>query len=268
MSTDRLTVKPARPFIVLLSGMTGSGKSTLAERLSRFGVGRVSVDELVFEAHGAYGRDYPEYDYLPYEREAVTTAMEQVAVMVSSGRDVVLDHGLWTAWDRASMSAFALEHAAVPVHVGFPVQRSVIERRLIERNHRTDPHALFVSSDALNDFYARYEPIESAPGSVVDGTDGFGEVVRGIRAVAGRVPRTADPMTDLVLDGILAILSRMGVQVDDIEADVVTELDSLDVAELTVAIETTFDAALSPGEVLSAVAPEDMARLLRGLLHA
>ena len=266
MSANRLTIEPAIPVLILLSGMTGSGKSTLAARLDRIGVARVSVDELVFEAHGAYGKDYAEPQYLPYEREAIAAAKGQIAETLASGHDVVYDHGLWTNEERTAMSAFAVNHSAVPVSVSFPVSRSVIEQRLRDRNSRTDAHALFVSEEALNDFYARYNPIDLSPGSIVDGTADLARVVQDIRSTADRPRRTNDPVTDLILDRLLRVLWQLKIPVEDADSDVTSALDSLDVAELTVAIETALRAPISPGEILAAATPVQIAVILRGVL--
>ncbi|MEV7215990.1 AAA family ATPase [Kitasatospora cineracea] len=94
---------PARrtPTVHLLVGLTGSGKTTYATRvLEPAGAVRLSVDELLHARHGRYGVDYPEDRYFELEAPVLAEVRARLAELVSAGRDVVLDHGLWLQRDH------------------------------------------------------------------------------------------------------------------------------------------------------------------------
>ncbi|MFI7093964.1 AAA family ATPase [Streptomyces lydicus] len=113
------------PLAVLLAGLTGSGKTTVAQALADHGYVRLSVDEEVHRLHGRYGVDYPEHTYFERERPVVKGFRERFTKELEAGNDIVLDHGL---------------------------------RRLAERNRREDANALTVTPQALDDFFARFDP--------------------------------------------------------------------------------------------------------------
>ncbi|MFE2603556.1 AAA family ATPase [Streptomyces mirabilis] len=75
-----------------------------------------------------------------------------------AGRDTVLDHGLWLRSDREEWKKLIAEAGGRPRLLYFPVDRSELLRRLEERNQREDGNALTVTPEALDDFYARFEP--------------------------------------------------------------------------------------------------------------
>ncbi|MFJ6695582.1 AAA family ATPase [Streptomyces sp. NPDC091272] len=146
------------PLAVLLIGITGSGKTTLAKALAERGFTRLSVDEEVHRLHGRYGIDYPEHTYFEHERPAVETIRQQLAAELTAGHDVVLDHGLWTRADRTAWQTTARRASGQPVMVYLPADHDELLTRLNERNRREDANALTVTPEALDDFFARFEP--------------------------------------------------------------------------------------------------------------
>lgn len=147
------------PVVYLLVGLTGSGKTTYArQRLEPVGAVRLSVDELVFERHGRYGVDYPEWRYFELEAPAVEEVRRRLVELVAAGRDVVLDHGLWLHKDRDGWKQFVEEAGGRWRLLYFPAERAELLRRLEERNARADANALLVTESALDDFYARFDP--------------------------------------------------------------------------------------------------------------
>ncbi|MFI6286069.1 AAA family ATPase [Streptomyces sp. NPDC051018] len=146
------------PLAVLLVGLTGSGKTTVARFLAGHGFVRLSVDEEVHRLHGRYGVDYPEHTYFERERPAVETIQERFIKELQAGNDVVLDHGLWRRTDRDAWRLAAHEAGGHPLVVHLPVGRDELLRRLAERNQREDANALTVTPEALDDFFARFDP--------------------------------------------------------------------------------------------------------------
>jgi predicted kinase len=146
------------PLAVLLVGITGSGKTTLAQALAERGLVRLSVDEEVHRLHGRYGLDYPEHEYFERERPVVDTIREQLIQHLAAGHDVVLDHGLWARSEREAWKKTVHTAGGRPQLIYLPVQKAELLRRLKHRNQRQDANALTVTPQALDDFFARFEP--------------------------------------------------------------------------------------------------------------
>lgn len=160
-----------RPIAVLLAGVTGSGKTTLAEALAAHGMLRHSVDEAAFRAHGRYGINYPETEYFEREAEAVRLVRGRVLRDLAAGRDVVLDHGLWTSSVRREWSEFVTAAGARPLLVHLPISFDDALQRLTIRNRRGDANALAVTAEALKDFFVRFEAPEACEHAVSYGQD-------------------------------------------------------------------------------------------------
>lgn len=157
------------PVVYLLVGLTGSGKTTYARRwLEPAGAVRLSVDELVHARHGRYGVDYPERDYFALEAPVVAEVRERLVALVAAGRDAVLDHGLWLRSARQGWKKLAVEAGGRWRLLYFPVERAELLRRLEERNLREDANALTVTAEALDDFYARFEPPEGEGEEIIE----------------------------------------------------------------------------------------------------
>jgi predicted kinase len=148
-----------RPVVYLLAGLTGSGKTTWACRfLVPAGAVRLSVDEEVFARHGRYGVDYPEREYFERQAPAVAEIRTRLAALVSAGRDVVIDHGLWHRAEREEWKRAVQDAGGRWRLLYFPVSREELTRRLADRNKRADANALAVTEEALEDFIARFDP--------------------------------------------------------------------------------------------------------------
>ncbi|WP_406251469.1 AAA family ATPase [Streptomyces cyaneofuscatus] len=146
------------PLAVLLVGITGSGKTTVAQALADHGYTRLSVDEEVHRLHGRYGVDYPEHTYFERQRPVVEAIRARLVKELEAGNDVVLDHGLWQRTERDAWQQTACEAGGHPVLVYLPADREELLRRLAERNRREDANALTVTPEALDDFFARFDP--------------------------------------------------------------------------------------------------------------
>lgn len=155
--------------VYLLVGLTGSGKTAYAKRqLEPAGVVRLSVDELVYERHGRYGVDYPERQYFELESPVVAEVREELIELVAAGRSAVLDHGLWTRKERGEWKNLVQEAGGRPQLLYFPVPREELLRRLEARNQREDGNALTVTPEALDDFFARFEPPQDEGEEIIE----------------------------------------------------------------------------------------------------
>ncbi|MFF5573113.1 AAA family ATPase [Streptomyces luteogriseus] len=163
---------------VLLIGITGSGKTLLAQALSARGIVRLSVDEEVHRLHGRYGVDYPEHEYFEREAPAVETVRAQLMELLRAGRSIVLDHGLWRRSDRDEWKKTVRAVGGRPLLVYLPASKEVLLRRLAARNQRRDANALTVTPEALDDFFARFEPPTADEDAVT--YNGDVEVIRSV----------------------------------------------------------------------------------------
>lgn len=156
----------AAPLAVLLAGITGSGKTTLAQALAARGMVRLSVDEEVHRLHGRYGVDYPEHEYFARERPVIDAVRRRLAEQLRAGHNVVLDHGLWCRTERDAWK-HTVEHAHSRWRLVYlPTERGELLRRLEQRNRRDDANALTVTPEALDDFFARFEPPADDEGAI------------------------------------------------------------------------------------------------------
>lgn len=149
-----------RSRVVLLCGITGSGKTVIAKALAEKGFTRLSVDEEVFRRHGRYGVDYPHDTYFDKERPVVDDIRNQLVAEIAAHHDVVLDHGLWLRKDRDTWRDLAESAGADVRLVYLPVEKAELLHRLADRNQRDDANALEVTPEALDDFFARFDPPE------------------------------------------------------------------------------------------------------------
>ncbi|MEV0111131.1 ATP-binding protein [Nocardia sp. NPDC050799] len=156
-----------KPLAVLLCGITGSGKTVLATALAEHGLTRLSVDEEVHRRHGRYGIDYPEHEYFDRETPVVDDIRNQVIQHLTDGTSVVLDHGLWLRKDRDAWRTVIENAGRTTRLVYLPVDKTELLRHLTERNQREDANALTVTPEALDDFFARFDPPDPDEHAVV-----------------------------------------------------------------------------------------------------
>uniref|UniRef100_UPI000AAF2C73 AAA family ATPase n=3 Tax=Nocardiaceae TaxID=85025 RepID=UPI000AAF2C73 len=105
--------------------------------------------------------------YFEKERPVVDDIRNQLAAEIAAGHDVVLDHGLWLRPDRDAWREFAESLGAKTLLVYLPVDKDELLRRLDERNKREDANALEVTPEALDDFFARFDPPEPDEHAVI-----------------------------------------------------------------------------------------------------
>ncbi|MEK8146325.1 ATP-binding protein [Streptomyces sp. M10(2022)] len=115
------------------------------------------MDEEVHRLHGRYGVDYPEREY--FEREAPVID----AVRASSWHTSrpVSPSSSTTDCGVAPTATHGKDGPAAggrPLLVYLPASKETLLRRLVARNERQDANALTVTPQALDDFFARFEP--------------------------------------------------------------------------------------------------------------
>ncbi|MEV5104669.1 AAA family ATPase [Streptomyces massasporeus] len=100
----------------------------------------------------------PEHEYFEREAPTVETVRAQLTELLRAGRSIVLDHNLWRRSDRDEWKKTVRAVGGRPLLVYLPASKESLLRRLAARNQRRDANALTVTPEALDDFFARFEP--------------------------------------------------------------------------------------------------------------
>ncbi|MEU6904369.1 AAA family ATPase [Streptomyces coeruleorubidus] len=106
------------------------------------------------------------------------TVRAQLMELLRAGRSIVLDHGLWRRSDRDEWKKTVRAVGGRPLLVYLPASKEVLLRRLAARNQRRDANALTVTPEALDDFFARFEPPTADEDAVT--YNGDVEVIRSV----------------------------------------------------------------------------------------
>jgi hypothetical protein len=115
----RLTWRPLKPFLVIVSGLTGSGKSTLARELAdRLGMPVISSDAVRKEITGQLGRNAVPFEAGIYSHEMTIKTyarmVEMAETYVVSGTGAILDATYTRRENRESVVRLA-EKLRVPL---------------------------------------------------------------------------------------------------------------------------------------------------------
>ncbi|MDX2946875.1 ATP-binding protein [Streptomyces caniscabiei] len=158
--TRTRSMPPHPPFCVLMAGLPGSGKTTLSRTLTARGFTRLCPDEEMFRRHGVYGVDFPRGVFPTLERPVLEDVAADLREQLKAGHDVVVDHGFWTAEDRAKWRAIATDVGATPVLVYLAATHDELWARISKRNdfHANDPNSIYFSESDLQRYRKRFVP--------------------------------------------------------------------------------------------------------------
>ncbi|WP_406739453.1 ATP-binding protein [Streptomyces sp. NBC_00853] len=133
---------------------------------------RLCPDERVWRTHGHYGRDFPRGEYKVRERPILEEIAAELRTALAAGRDVVMDHGFWTADERQEWRRIGEQAGAAVTLVYLPATHDELWERIEDRNQQTydDPNSMYFSEDDLRRHAGRFEePQADEPHLVYDG---------------------------------------------------------------------------------------------------
>ncbi|MDI3408308.1 AAA family ATPase [Streptomyces cavernicola] len=157
------------PRAILMSGLQGSGKTTLARALEAAGFRRLCPDEEMFRRYGHYGTDFPRGEFRIREAPVLKDIALELQELVLAGHDTVVDHGFWTAEERAQWKATVMEAGGEPVLIYLPAPHEVRWERIQKRNEQSlvDANAIEFSEEDLLRHAGRFSPPTSEEAHIV-----------------------------------------------------------------------------------------------------
>jgi hypothetical protein len=134
----RYTWQSAKPFVVIVCGLTGSGKSTLARELGeRLGMPVINSDVVRKAMTGSRGRAMARFNegiYSASMTEKTYAGMAREAEKeIVSGRGVILDATFVKSAHRARMLRLAARHRVPMFFIHCAASEETIQKRLVER---------------------------------------------------------------------------------------------------------------------------------------
>lgn len=153
--------------VIMTCGKLCSGKSTYARELRKErNAVLLSIDELMLAL-------FPEgagTDHDTYVRRTERYLLDLSLQILQSGRDVILDWGLWTKDQRGRIRAFYADHGIESEIHYLHISDEEWQRRIRKRNSKRGPSDYYVDEGLLKKFESVFEePGQEETDLIVEG---------------------------------------------------------------------------------------------------
>lgn len=153
----------------------GAGKTTLVKAIIQHHpqFTRVSIDNIIFQAHGIYGVDYAASStlYEQYNDEADVIYLDTFRRLLAEGKDVAFERSCYSKEDRDEWRKIAEEGGARVVLVFLRAQdKEILWDRICKRSERdkTAENALDISRETFEMYWEGFENPEGEGEIVID----------------------------------------------------------------------------------------------------
>ena len=155
--------------------MSGAGKTTLVKSVLKQypNFNRISIDAIIFNAHGIYGINYPASTslYDQYNDEADVIYKETFLKLLAKGEDVALERSFYAKQDRDEFRKIAGEGGARVVFVFLRAKdKEVLWERVCKRSARekTADSAFEISRETFEMYWNGFENPEGEGEIVIE----------------------------------------------------------------------------------------------------
>ncbi|KAG9204342.1 hypothetical protein G6514_001416 [Epicoccum nigrum] len=152
-----------------------AGKTTLVQAvLNRFPhFTRISIDDIIFRAHGLYGTDYPASPslYAQYNDEADQIYLSTFRALLAGGKDIAFERSCYAREDRVEWRRIAEEGGARVVLVYLRArEKEVLWERICRRAEgvKTADNALEIGRGTFEGYWEGFEGPEGEGEVLVD----------------------------------------------------------------------------------------------------
>jgi predicted kinase len=144
--------------IHLLHGFVGSGKTTFAKKLEQdLNCVRFTSDEWMIALYG----DNPPVESFSDYYERVSNLIWRLATRIlETGGDVIIDSGAWKRAERDLWRERADKLNVALKLYALQCPEEVMKSRVLARTARGEEGALIIDENAINEFKARFEPVD------------------------------------------------------------------------------------------------------------
>ncbi|UPX17303.1 uncharacterized protein EKO05_0007669 [Ascochyta rabiei] len=158
-------------------GIAGAGKTTLANSIVKQHpqFTNISIDYIIFSAHGIYGIDYPASEslYDRYQDEADTIYLQTFYKLLAENKDIVLERSFYSKQDREDFRLIAKQHGARVVLVFLRAKdKEVLWNRIGTRrlNEKTADSAFDISRETFEMYWDGFEDPEGEGEIIIEVT--------------------------------------------------------------------------------------------------
>lgn len=155
--------------------LIGAGKTTLVRAVLKYHpqFTRLSIDKIIFQAHGIYGVDYPASStlYEQYNNEADIIYLDTFRKLLAEGKDVAFERSCYAKEDRDEWRSIAEGSGARVVLVFLRAQdKEILWNRICKRStlDETADNALDISRETFEMYWEGFEDPQGEGEIVID----------------------------------------------------------------------------------------------------